>query len=691
MISTVHVVFKTHLDLGFTDSAKRVTDRYVHEYLPRAIALSKELESRNGAARFIWTTGSWLIHEALRLGTAQEQVELEQAIKDGQVRWHALPMTTHTELMDVPLFEHGVAVGRALDARFGLRTTASKMTDVPGHTLGMVPHMAKAGLNYLHLGVNAASSVPDVPEFFVWRAPDGSEIVVNYAQDYGATDVGLAVVPGGTHGLHLAHTGDNFGPPPADDVEDIFARLAAAYPGASIIASTLDAFAQEVLKVRDSLPVITQEIGDSWIHGIGSDPVQTAHLLELMRLRNAWVSAGDLEVGSPEYNAFSDALLLVVEHTWGKDLKSYLPDYVNYTKADFTAARLRNVIDVANNPAELEEYLWGYNDRQDKEIEISYANFEASWVEQRGHVTRALEALSDERKAAAVAALDGLKPSSDSVTGAGLDLAAAHEVPGLTVRLGGDGALISAVDGQGVQWAGIDNPLGAYTYQTFDERDEQRWMEEYCRDMDKWGYWAVPDQSKPGLNIASTLPATVFAPTCVRATRVDDENGTTITAELAVPETASNDWGAPREITVSYRFDGATPGQISVTLDLKNKDASRLPEAGWMTFNPAQAEGRWTLTKLDLEVDPTDVVTKGGHKLHAVTAVNRDGAQPVRISPLDSPLVAVGQPGIYRFDNRVPNPDLGSHFNLHNNFWGTNFTMWFEEDMRYRFTVSLGA
>ena len=46
MISTVHVVFKTHLDLGFTDTAARVTARYVHEYLPRAIALAEELERR---------------------------------------------------------------------------------------------------------------------------------------------------------------------------------------------------------------------------------------------------------------------------------------------------------------------------------------------------------------------------------------------------------------------------------------------------------------------------------------------------------------------------------------------------------------------------------------------------------------------------------------------------------------------
>ena len=188
-ISTIHVVFKTHLDLGFTDTAANVTGRYVHEYLPRAMALAEELERRAGAARFIWTTGSWLIHEALRLGSAVERTALERAIRAGHVRWHGLPMTTHTELMDAGLIEHAIAIGRGLDEQFGVRTIAAKMTDVPGHTIGLVPFLAKAGLEFLHLGVNAASAVPEVPEFFVWHAPDGSEVVVNYARSYGATEL----------------------------------------------------------------------------------------------------------------------------------------------------------------------------------------------------------------------------------------------------------------------------------------------------------------------------------------------------------------------------------------------------------------------------------------------------------------------------------------------------------------------
>ena len=31
----------------------------------------------------------------------------------------------------------------------------------------------------------------------------------------------------------------------------------------------------------------------------------------------------------------------------------------------------------------------------------------------------------------------------------------------------------------------------------------------------------------------------------------------------------------------------------------------------------------------------------------------------------------------------------GVHFCLLNNLWGTNFPMWFEEDCRFRFKISL--
>ncbi|MFD6055981.1 DUF5054 domain-containing protein [Agromyces sp. NPDC060279] len=690
MLSTVHVVFKTHLDLGFTDTAARVTERYVHEYLPRAVALAEELERRGGPARFVWTTGSWLIHEALRLGDDGERAGLERAIRAGHVRWHGLPMTTHTELMDPGLVEHALSISQGLDARFGLRTAAAKMTDVPGHTIGLVPFLADAGIEFLHLGVNGASAVPEVPEFFVWRAADGSEVVVNYARSYGATELGLAVAPGGEHALHLAHTGDNFGPPSADDVESLFARLQAAYPGARVIASTLDAFGAELRSRRGSLPVVTEEIGDSWIHGVASDPVLTARLRALLRLRAEWLDAGALVPGTPECDGFSDGLLLVPEHTWGEDLKTYLPDYVNYEKADFQRARADDGIDPARNPAAFDAYAWAYRERVGTQ-RLAYSAFEQSWAEQRAHLDRALAALPPRLRAEAETVLEGTRPVDGGLGGSPIDLDAEHTVGGYRVRFAGDGALVSLVDAEGIEWAGPEHALARYRYQTFDERDEARWLAEYCRDLEANGEWAIPDQSKPGLAIADTLPASVFAPRVVSARRLErggDDAADTLVLELAFPEEACERWGAPRGIRLAYRFPSG-PGPVSITLDLEGKDASRLPEAGWLGFRPRTAAGDWRLRKLGSEIDPTAVVRGGNRRLHAVTEISHTSARRFALQPLDAALVSVGGPALLRFDGAIPDPDDGFHMNLHNNVWGTNFTMWFDDDLRFRFLLEL--
>ena len=184
----VHIVYKTHLDIGFTDLAGEVVRQYMTGYIPQAMRVARELRAAGGRERFVWTTGSWLIYEYLEQASAGERKLMEEAVLAGDIRWHALPFTTLTDCMDARLFREGLGLSRALDARFGLTTIAAKMTDVPGYTRGMVPLLAEACVRFLHIGVNAACPAPEVPEVFCWRdAPSGSEIVVMYHKGgYGA-------------------------------------------------------------------------------------------------------------------------------------------------------------------------------------------------------------------------------------------------------------------------------------------------------------------------------------------------------------------------------------------------------------------------------------------------------------------------------------------------------------------------
>ena len=52
-------IFKTHLDLGYTDLAANVERRYMEDFIPHALDLAFEMQGDE--ENFIWTTGSWLI------------------------------------------------------------------------------------------------------------------------------------------------------------------------------------------------------------------------------------------------------------------------------------------------------------------------------------------------------------------------------------------------------------------------------------------------------------------------------------------------------------------------------------------------------------------------------------------------------------------------------------------------------
>ena len=56
---------------------------------------------------------------------------------------------------------------------------------MPGHTRGIIPLLAEAGVTFLHIGVNPGSTVPSVPPLFRWQ-DDGAELMVMYESGYGS-------------------------------------------------------------------------------------------------------------------------------------------------------------------------------------------------------------------------------------------------------------------------------------------------------------------------------------------------------------------------------------------------------------------------------------------------------------------------------------------------------------------------
>jgi len=228
-------------------------------------------------------------------------------------------------------------------------------------------------------------------------------------------------------------------------VAEIFAGLAAQYPGAEIRAARLDDFARPLWAGRHRLPVLTQEIGDSWIHGIASDPTLVRDFRELQRLRLGWLNSGELVPGTLEHDDFSDRLLMLPEHTWGKDLKLFLPDYTHYRKPEFAAARVANEVDPGANPPELSRFVGAPTTG----VRRSFSSYEESWAEQRSYLVQAVEALDQTHSQVARGALRALLPQPSEPEGTVLAVGGTHSLGRFEVSFADDGSIASLVGDAG--------------------------------------------------------------------------------------------------------------------------------------------------------------------------------------------------------------------------------------------------
>lgn len=258
-VSKVYVVFKTHLDVGFTDLSSVVERNYIEEFIPKALEVAEQLKKDGKGERYIWTTGSWLIWRYLQTATPEAVERLRKAIADGDIVWNGVPYTMESETMNLDLFGTCLSLTKRLDKMFGKHTIAAKMTDMPGHARSIIAPLCRAGIRFLHIGVNFACPVPDVPPFCRWRDIEGNEVILVYQQEYGSE----SILPDGKTAIAVNFTGDNHGPHSYEAIKSIYANLRRRYPNAQLIPASFNEIAKDLLNMKERLPVITSEIGDS--------------------------------------------------------------------------------------------------------------------------------------------------------------------------------------------------------------------------------------------------------------------------------------------------------------------------------------------------------------------------------------------------------------------------------------------
>ena len=660
-VERVLLVTKCHLDVGFTNTQHKVVQRYFEIYYPQAMQTAATLR-RAGGDCYTWTTGSWLLYEYLEQAAPEQRRAMEQAVLAGDIAYHALPFSWQTELLDRGMIEGALGFAAALDRRFGRKTIGAKMTDVPGHTRGIITPLAAAGVRLLDIGVNAASTAPEVPEVFLWKNAAGDSLAMLYHRhDYGST----LRIPGTATAVDVEVRGDNSGPHTPGEIAAIYAKLRAQFPGASIQAANMSDVAAAVDTVRERLPVVESEIGDTWIYGVASDPVKVSRYREMARLREEWIAAGRLQVGDATDRQLLQRLLLAAEHTWGTDTKTYL-DTEHYRHDD-----LLRVLD-----------------------QPGYKVMQASWREKRADIDEGVAALPAAMQKEALGRLQSLAVTPASRVGmARHDPSAPVETKHFRIAFDpGTGALRSLRHkASGNDWASADHPLALLRYQTLSAEDYASFLKLYLKTE---ADWAPRDFGKPGIAKLEPL-STMWTPHLKTCWRAKDDRGERVLLELAFADTAAEATGNvawPAAATLEIRLPDAEQ-MVELTLTLISKPIIRMPEALWLSFHPIAPDPRgWALQKSGERVSPVDVVRGGGRAMHAVTGEVRyedPEGRSIRLLSLDAPLVAVGACTPLNFSLDQPSLAEGLHFGLFNNAWGTNYPQWCGGDWRYRFRVKL--
>lgn len=659
-VKRVLIVSLCHLDVGFIATQAKVMRKYFDVYYPEAIKTGAALRAK-GQDRYTWTTAAWLLYEYLEQASPGQRKAIEQSIAAGDLNWHAMPFNWQTEMVDPSMMEGCFGFSAMLDSRFGHKTVGARMGDVPGHTRGIIGPLAAAGVKMLDIGVNAASTPPEVPSIFLWKDPTGASLVMMYHHhDYG----GVIQIPGTDTAIAMEVRNDNSGPHTLTEIAATYAKLRTQFPNATIHASNMSEAAQATDAVRDRLPVVTQEIGDTWIYGVPSDPYKVARYREAARLRRQWIGEKKFACGDKADLQFLRRFSLAIEHTWGTDTKTYL-DNDHYKPAD-----LKQVI---NTPP--------------------YQTMITSWKEKRDDIDEGIAALPPALRAEAQQRLQQLTPkvpSHDGLKSASSqdEITTKHFVLAIDSKSGAITRLQNRATGK--EWASSEHPLALFTYQTLSEQDFAKYLDTYVKSK---ADWAPRDFGKPNIGHFGAL-SQQWHPTVTQAWSGSVADGHRVLLELKVedPKAAASGLVAwPATMYLEIHLPDSEP-VLHLKFSSFGKEENRLPESMWLTFNPVTASpsaDAWLFEKSGQPVRASDVVRGGARHMHAIseTIRYREGSHTFELATLDAPVVAFGDRSPLNFSLNPPDVKSGAHINLFNNAWGTNYIQWCGGDWAYRFTL----
>jgi hypothetical protein len=727
-VKEIVVVFKTHFDIGYTDMATNIVQKYRTTMIDQALDVVDQNRDLPPQQQFAWTLAGWPLHKILQDWpgqSPQRKERVEQALRQGRFVVHGLPFTTHTELLEAEDLVRSLGYSARLARRLGLDLPRDgKMTDVPEHTWMMATLLKHAGIDFMMIGCNGASAPLKVPLLYWWQGPDGSRVLTFYSPDYGTQ---LTPPPDWPYHTWLAclHTGDNHGPPRPDEVKKVLDQAAKQFPGVKVRIGRLSDFGDAIFAEKPDLPIVRGDTPDTWIHGPMSDPAgaklarNTRPLIAATEALNTQLRGWGLPVPN-NASAIAEAYeqsLLYGEHTWGgaiywignklsygeafqKDraagrfdrLESSWDEHTAYIKKahQIIAPELaKNLQALAQNVKAEGRHVVVYNPLPWKRsglVSLDAAGFapaalkptdgrEASPVDisagQLSFVARDIPPMGYRTYTAAKAPTTPPAPRTTHHAPRPPPPDATMESPFFSGKLdSARGIILSLVDKRsGRELAGNTDGfgLGQYLYERFDKDRVMQWCTNYCRPG-----WIYHDFYKPEQPPSGQFPYQAESPKDFKL-RFEE----TAASVAAIMEAAATT-NLPAVTTRLILYRDQPCADLEITLH--DKPFYPWPEAGWLCLPLNVNAPQFHLGRLGSIIDPAhDIVTGANRHMFGInTGVSlTDGSgRGVGFCPIDYPLVSLDTPGCWRYSlDFIPRKRV-AYVNLFNNQWSTNFRLW---------------
>lgn len=670
MVKKVILVFKTHFDIGFTDLARNVIEQYAGDMLQQVLETCRATEHM-GNLKYVWTMPSWPLWTVTKKCSDEMRPELVHYIENGQIAWHALPFTSHTDFCGEEEYLEGLCFGKELSEKYGKPyPIAAKMTDVPGHGLMLPEILGASGIRFLHLGCNAFATPPKVPELFFWRAPSGRKVLTMYCKGgYGSS---LEAPQGWEYPvwMSLVHTHDNCGPHSAEFIKKLAEEARELYPEAEIVCGTMDDFYRELEKCDLSgVPVVEQDLADTWIHGIGAYPREVREIRECRRRAvRLQKLACQLNMNEERWRKaekvikdYYESMNLFGEHTWGADVKTWLGPERVYKKEEFEQARQK----------------------------ANYQFMEESWREQRQRADTCRKLLDRYEEILDNSAEEMKYTKWEQAVSAGGSLLTEQNsgvswVENHRYRLefsDSDGTITALYDKKmNSKLLESQSGIGIFSYEYTRHGIEK--ITEFLR---SYGYrfstWGIQDYGRE--NYPECKDET-YKPSFVKS----EIDGRTISF-LYNGDISAELYGDCRQAEVRITLP-AEGEELLVTLLLSGKQASPYVESGSFCIPLAGNRNNYRINKPGNVLNPkTDIADNANHVLYCIEefAATDDMQTGICVMPLDTPLMSIGEDGIYTYRQQYEEHSPVLYFNTFNNMWGTNFPQWQEGDYEFRFVL----